>query len=203
MLCNNAGVGGGGLIADQQLVDWRWVIDVNIYGVVHGIHHFLPHLRASGEQGHIVNTASVAGLYAGQGLGPYNASKFAVVAISRDPASRAGRGRPEVGVSVLCPGNVATNIATSQRNRPEHLRRQRKAPVPAADAATTSEAARTDARRRNDAVAAAVAAGMAPSELAQQVVDAIRARRFWILTHPEYLPMVKERNDSIQDLRNP
>jgi NAD(P)-dependent dehydrogenase (short-subunit alcohol dehydrogenase family) len=191
VVCNNAGVGGGGLIKDQQLVDWRWVIDVNLWGVIHGIHHFLPLLRQA-DEAHLMSTASVAGLVAAPGLGPYNASKFAVVAtmetlfheMAADPESN-------VGVSVLCPGVVNTNIHLSQRNRPEHLRRQR------------SGAPRTDARRRNDNIAAALASGMDPAAVAAQVIDAIRHDRFWILSHPEHLAEIRNRNQSLHDQTNP
>jgi NAD(P)-dependent dehydrogenase (short-subunit alcohol dehydrogenase family) len=191
VVCNNAGVGGGGLIADQQLVDWRWVLDVNLWGVIHGVHHFLPLLRQA-DEAHIMSTASVAGLIAGPGLGPYNASKFAVVAIMEtlfhEMARDAGSA---VGVSVLCPGVVNTNIASSQRNRPEHLERQRR------------DQPRADARRRNAAIAAALASGMAPSEVAAQVIDAVRHDRFWILSHPEHLAEIRHRNQSLHDLANP
>lgn len=191
VLCNNAGVGGGGLIKDQQLVDWRWVIDVNLWGVIHGVHHFLPLLRAA-DEAHIMSTASVAGLIAGPGLGPYNASKFAVVAIMETLFHEMARDREaNVGVSVLCPGVVNTNIASSQRNRPEHLKRQRR------------EQPRDDARRRNANIAAALASGMDPGDVAAQVIDAVKTDRFWVLSHAEHLPEIRHRNQSLHDLSNP
>ena len=121
ILCNNAGVGGGGLIKNQQLVDWKWVIDVSLWGVINGLHHFLPHLIEA-EDSHVVSTASVAGLMAVPGLAPYNAAKYGVVAIMETLHHEMMRDEEaNLGVSVLCPGVVRTNIATAQRNRPEHL----------------------------------------------------------------------------------
>jgi NAD(P)-dependent dehydrogenase (short-subunit alcohol dehydrogenase family) len=194
IVCNNAGVGGGGLIGDQHLVDWRWVINVNLWGVIHGVQAFLPLLQAHGEDAHIVNTASVAGLVAGPGLGPYNASKFAVVAISETLHHELALAGSKVGVTVLCPGTVRTNIASAQRNRPAELRRPRPGAGPAP---------RDDARRRNANVAAAVASGMDPAEVADKVADAIKTGRFWLVTHPELLAAIEHRNDELAKQLNP
>jgi NAD(P)-dependent dehydrogenase (short-subunit alcohol dehydrogenase family) len=113
VVCNNAGVGGGSGIDDISLDDWRWVLDVNLMGVVHGIRTFLPHFRAHGEGGHFVNTASMAGMISGLGFSPYGASKFAVVTMSEGLATQL---KPlGIGVSVLCPGFVRTRIAESER----------------------------------------------------------------------------------------
>src|SRR5271167_4903433 len=115
VVCNNAGVAGGTGIDNISLDDWRWVLDVNLMGVLHGIRTFLPHIRAHGEGGHIVNTASMAGMVSGLGFSPYSASKFAVVAMSEGLAMHL---RPlGIGVSVLCPGWVRTRITESARNR--------------------------------------------------------------------------------------
>jgi NAD(P)-dependent dehydrogenase (short-subunit alcohol dehydrogenase family) len=199
MLCNNAGVGGGGLIRNQQLVDWKWVIDVSLWGVIHGLHHFLPHL-VEAEESHVMSTASVAGLMSTPGLGPYNAAKYGVVAImetlyhemQRDPEA-------DVGVSVLCPGVVRTNIATAQRNRPEHLRRQRREGT-----STMTPEAREDARRRNERIANALAEeGMDPADVAAKVIRAMYDRQFWVLSHPELLDEVNHRNRELANLENP
>ncbi len=198
MVCNNAGVGGGGLIRNQQLVDWKWVVDVCLWGVIHGVHHFLPHLIEA-EESHIMSTASVAGLMSVPGLGPYNAAKYGVVAIMETLHLEMQRDRnAEVGVSVLCPGVVRTNIATAQRNRPEELRRQRR-PRPEGEA--PSETA--DARRRNANIAAALERGMDPSQVAAKVIEAMYERRFWVLSHPELLAEVNHRNQQLADLENP
>ena len=162
LLCNNAGVGGGGRLDSQTMKDWEWVVGVNLWGVVHGIQVFLPHLQANADGGHIVNTASMAGLAPFPGIGVYNATKYAVVGISETLAIElAGSG---VGVSVLCPGVVNTNIFKSQRNRPEHLRN------PARNVA---------ARAANDEMITQV--GIDPSEVADKVAHAVRDGR--VLDH--------------------
>ncbi|WP_419945056.1 SDR family NAD(P)-dependent oxidoreductase [Candidatus Poriferisodalis sp.] len=198
MVCNNAGVGGGGLIRNQQLVDWKWVVDVCLWGVIHGVHHFLPHLIEA-EESHIMSTASVAGLMSVPGLGPYNAAKYGVVAIMETLHLEMQRDRnADVGVSVLCPGVVRTNIATAQRNRPEELRRERR-PRPEGEAPTET----ADARRRNANIAAALERGMDPAQVAAKVIEAMYERRFWVLSHPELLADVNHRNQQLADLENP
>lgn len=194
ILCNNAGVGGGGLIKNQQLVDWKWVIDVSLWGVIHGLHYFLPYL-IDAEEGHVVSTASVAGLLSHPGLGPYNAAKYGVVAIMETLYLEMQQDeQANVGVSVLCPGVVNTNIASAQRNRPEHLQRQRKA---------SSGTKKNGARKQNEAIAAALASGKDPAEVAALVREAVRERRFWVLSHPEHLTDVRHRNESLHSLENP
>ncbi len=206
MLCNNAGVGGGGLIRNQQLVDWKWVIDVCLWGVIHGVHHFLPHLLAA-DQSHIMSTASVAGLMPTPGLGPYNAAKYGVVAImetlhlevEHDPNSN-------LSVSVLCPGVVRTNIASAQRNRPENLRRTKPAETVLAEtkpASDTLDGPATDARQRNSRIAALIESGMDPCEVADKVIDAMYKKRFWVLSHPELLDNINHRNEQLASLQNP
>ncbi len=196
MLCNNAGVGGGGLIRNQQLNDWKWVIDVCLWGVIYGLHHFLPRLIEA-EESHVMSTASMAGLMPVAGLGPYNAAKYGVVGIMETLYLEMQRDRhADVGVSVLCPGVVRTNIATAQRNRPEHLRRERRE-------GETKEKAEADNRRRNANIAAALEGGMDPSEVAAQVIDAMYQRRFWVLTHPELLADVERRHRTLVAIENP
>jgi NADP-dependent 3-hydroxy acid dehydrogenase YdfG len=197
ILCNNAGVGGGGLVKNLQLVDWKWVIDVSLWGVIHGLHHFLPHLIEA-EESHVMSTASVAGLMAVPGLAPYNAAKFGVVAVMETLHHEMARdAESDVGVSVLCPGVVKTNIATAQRNRPTHLQRER------VKAVSESARAPDEARLRNAAIAAALEKGMAPGDVAAQVVDAMYQRRFWVLSHPELLAEVEHRNQQLANLENP
>lgn len=179
VVCNNAGVGGGGQIKDLTLKDWKWVIDVSLWGVIHGIHSFLPHLRANDDGGHIVNTASIAGLVSGPGIGPYNAAKYGVVAISETLALELAAEDSKVGVSVLCPGLVRTNIFTSQRNRPAALRNEQK---------------KTGARSANQDIAdALLAQGIDPSIVAGKVLDAILSGRLYVITHPEYLDQIGAR----------
>lgn len=178
VICNNAGVGGGGVIAGQTLKDWKWVIDVNLWGVVHGLHSFLPLLLANPDGGHVVNTASMAGLSAWPGIGPYNATKYAVVGMSETLAIELAD--TSVGVSVLCPGVVNTNIFTSQRNRPVELKNERKNPA---------------ARAVNGTIR--ISDGLEPSVVADQVLDAIVEGRFWIITHPELLEAVDARHQGL------
>ena len=189
VLCNNAGVGGGGQIADLTLADWKWVLDVNLWGVIHGLQSFLPRLLANADGGHVVNTASMAGLFASAGMGPYNATKFAVVAISETLSKELQAAGSSVGVSVLCPGFVRTNIFDSQRNRPEALRNATKAVG--------------DARARNDVLKQFLETAMDPADVALQVRDAIVEDRFWITTHPEFFNAVTQRADDIVTGRNP
>ncbi len=171
ILCNNAGVGGGSGIDDISPATWRWVLDVNLMGVLHGVSAFLPHMRAHGEGGHIVNTASLAGLQANMGFSPYVVSKYGVVGMSEGLAVElAPHG---IGVSVLCPGFVRTQIATSSRNRPE---RYGPAPRPASNSGAGALAAH---------LAAQADAGLDPAAVAVRVLDAIRDNDFYIFTHPE------------------
>jgi NAD(P)-dependent dehydrogenase (short-subunit alcohol dehydrogenase family) len=123
VLCNNAGVAIWGSLAEATHRDWQWVLGVNLWGVIHGLEAFLPRMIAGKRRGHVVNTASMAGLVATRGLGIYNTSKYAVVGLSETLAKDlAPHG---IGVSVLCPMGVATRIRASDRNRPHHLRNER------------------------------------------------------------------------------
>jgi NAD(P)-dependent dehydrogenase (short-subunit alcohol dehydrogenase family) len=178
ILCNNAGVAGGGGIDTISIDAWRWVIDVNLMGVVHGIHAFLPHIRAHGECGHIVNTASMAGMTCDY-FNPYGASKYAVVAMSEGLAWQlAPLG---IGVSVLCPSFVRTNIAEAQRNRqPRYGERQM--PDPASPAGQLTAWLAERARE-----------GIAPEKVAADVLAAIRNNRLYIFTHPETRVDVEKR----------
>ena len=182
LVCNNAGVGGGGSLETLSTADWEWVLGVNLWGVIHGIRAFLPLLLAQGE-GHIVNTASLAGLIAAPFMGPYNASKSAVVAISETAHAELAIAGTDVGVSVLCPAWVRTRIHESDRNRPE------------------SHRARSGAAQERDSAMAEVIAGLIengldPDDVAGQVLDAVRAKRFWVLTHPESREFVRARTDA-------
>ncbi len=169
VVCNNAGVGGGSGIDDISLDAWRWVIDVNLMGVVHGIRTFLPHIRAHGEGGHIVNTASMAGMNSGMGFSAYSASKFAVVNMSEGLAARL---QPlGIGVTVLCPGFVRTRIWESWRNRPERYGPAR-APDPASPAGVLLFH-----------LAELGQSGLDPADVAAQVLAAIREDELYVFTH--------------------
>jgi len=184
VVCNNAGVAAGGGIDNISLDNWRWVLDVNLMGVLHGIRSFLPHIRGHGEGGHFVNTASMAGMQSGLGFSPYGASKFAVVSMSEGLAAQV---RPlGIGVSVLCPSFVRTGIGESGRNRP-----QRYGPTPSLD--PNSPAAAVVAE-----IAARLQAGLDPAAVAERVLDAIRNDELYVFTHPNMRGEVDERFAAIQ-----
>lgn len=168
VLCNNAGVYRGGPLDAMTYADWDWILGVNVGGVVNGLQAVLPRIKATGEGGHIVNTASMAGLTAGAGMGVYNASKFAVVGLSE--ALRADLAETDIGVSVLCPAMVDTEIIRSERIRPEALA------DPGSDAAAEDQIERM---RR------AMAASIPPTRIGELVAEGIREGQFWLLSHPE------------------
>jgi len=178
VVCNNAGVGSGGAMATVPLADWEWVLGVNLWGVIHGVRAFLPLLEEQGE-GHIVNTASVAGLFAAPFMGPYNVSKYGVVALSETLSQELSLSSSPVGVSVLCPSWVKTNIATSGRNRPE------------------AAAAPDDEGGVVEVINNFLATGIEPEEVAAAVAEAVKVGRFWILTHDDTKAAVSARTRSI------
>jgi NAD(P)-dependent dehydrogenase (short-subunit alcohol dehydrogenase family) len=184
IVCNNAGVAAGGGIDNISLDNWRWVLDVNLMGVLHGIRTFLPHIRGHGEGGHIVNTASMAGMLSGLGFSPYVASKFAVVAMSEGLAMQV---RPlGIGVTVLCPAYVRTRIGESGRNRPE-----RYGPAPVLDPASPAGALVAQ-------IATLLQAGLDPSEIAERALKAIREDELYVFTHPEMRGEIDARFAAIQ-----
>ncbi len=172
VLCNNAGVSTFNLIEDQTLDDWRWVLDVNLWGVIHGVHAFLPILRAQGTPAHIVNTASIAGLLSGVAfIGPYSATKVAVVSISETLQQELAIAGLPIGVSVLCPSSVDTRVMESERSRPAELGSEQRTEI--------AESVRLSIR---DSFTGPD--GLTPAQVAARVLEAIRAGRFWIITHP-------------------
>ena len=187
---NNAGVGGGGPIWDVPEQDWRWILGVNLWGVIHGVATFVPLLIEQGV-GHVVNTASIAGLTTAPFLGPYSATKQAVVSISETLyKDLQATGVSGVGVSVLCPGFVRTRIAESSRNRPAW------APEPAAEDPEGAETLRT-------AISDMIASGIAPDAVAEKVLDAVRSDTFYIRTHPELDAAIATRFEEIIETRPP
>jgi NAD(P)-dependent dehydrogenase (short-subunit alcohol dehydrogenase family) len=177
VVCNNAGVAAKGDPWLGPLSSWEWTMGVNFWGVVHGVRAFLPHLVMSGG-GHIVNTASIAGLY--PGFGPsYDASKHAVVAITEGLYNNLQMAQMPVGVSCLCPGWVRTGILDSERNWPAELGEQ-----PTRDAAMAVS---------EKYVRRAIDEGMPPRAVADLVVGAVRENRYWVFPHPEFVDMAMER----------
>lgn len=191
IVCNNAGVAGGGVpIWETTLADWQWVMGVNLWSVVHGVRTFVPIMLEQGEEGHIVNTASVAGLVRGGGI--YGVTKHAVVALSESLYVDLANAGAKVKVSVLCPGYVNTNIGQSERNRPAELQNR-----------TGEMKVRPEQEQRRAALAQALATGMPPGEVANVVLDAIKEERFYVLPHPQFKTMVRDRLERILDERNP
>ena len=188
--CNNAGVSGGGLSWEIDLETWRWILDVDLWGVIHGVHTFTPLIIASGG-GHIVNTASMAGLTSNPGMGPYNVAKHGVVTLSETLSVELQMTHPEVGVSVLCPGWVRTRINESERNRP--------------DLVGVEEVEETDAGllAMKEMVNTWIAEGLQPAHVASLVIEAMRENRFYVLTHPEWQGMISDRIDRMLSGANP
>jgi NAD(P)-dependent dehydrogenase (short-subunit alcohol dehydrogenase family) len=187
VLCNNAGVSTFNLLQDQTLDDWRWVVNVNLWGVVHGVQTFLPILREQGTPAHIVNTASIAGLLSGVAfIGPYSATKVAVVSISETLRQELAMAGLPIGVSVLCPSSVDTRVMESERGRPGALGVERRT--------ETAEAVRLSIR---DSFTGPT--GLTPRQVAARVLEAVRAGEFWIVTHPGERAVVEARFAGILD----
>src|SRR5262245_10605766 len=170
VLCNNAGVATWGGLERATHRDWQWVLGINLWGVIHGVEAFVPRMIAQREGGHVLNTASMAGLIATQGLGVYNTSKYAVVGLSETLAKDL---RPHgIGVSVLCPMGVDTRINASARNRPASLRNE----APAAQAPVIL-----------------MGRTLAPETVAQMALAAMRENRLYVITHDEGLEPLRRR----------
>ena len=192
VVCLNAGVAGGtGPMDTLTVADWQWTLGVNLWGIIHGIHTFLPDFKRK-DQGHIVITASIAGLTSFPNMGPYNVTKHSAVAIAETLFSELRDLGSSVGVSCLCPGVVHTNIITSERNRPEALRR------PLMEPERTNE----DLDRGRASYEIFINA-KPPHEVADLVHDAIVERRFWIFTDDVFTPEIHRRLDAIRDRADP
>jgi NAD(P)-dependent dehydrogenase (short-subunit alcohol dehydrogenase family) len=182
LVCNNAGVSPLGAVWENSVGDWQWILGVNLWGVIHGVRAFAPRLIAQGE-GHIVNTASVAGLISPPGSGAYNVTKHAVVALSESLHHDLKERSSRVGVSVLCPAYVPTGISDSERSRPAGL-----------SAARKSE--ETKAKEAN--LKKAVASGrLTADDVANAVVAAVKQDRFYVLTHPRIKGAIQARMEDI------
>jgi len=191
VVCNNAGVAVGGVTWQHTVKDWQWVLGVNLWGVIHGVRAFVPIMLQQGDECHVVNTASRAGLITRPWLAMYCASKHAVVALSESLYHELTLTGSKVKVSVLCPAVVNTRIGESERNRPDALR----------DAAGAGAPAQMQAMEQ--AFRATLAAGQPPEEVAAAVVDAIRDDRFYILPHEKMADQVSNRLNGIIGGRNP
>jgi NAD(P)-dependent dehydrogenase (short-subunit alcohol dehydrogenase family) len=183
ILCNNAGVSRAGSIESIAASDWDWVIGVNLKGLIHGLQIFLPHMKAHGEPGHIVNTASINGVAGAPLAGPYCATKFAAVGISEVLAAELADS--PLGVSVLCPSWVKTRMLDNGRNRPAKFGGPIALDLDGGNA------------ERNKRYAEALATGLDPAEVAQLVLDAITARRLYVFTHADNQPDVARRFERV------
>lgn len=190
VVCNNAGVSRGGPTWDIPLPMWNWIVGVNLFGIVHGIQSFVPHLIAQGE-GHVVNTASVGGLLAGLWMSPYHATKHAAIALSESLHHELAAIGSPVRVSVLCPGSVRTRIHQANRNWPAKY-----GPWPVVQDPP-------DIAKWRRAASATVEAGLDPAVVATAVRDAIVSDRFWIFTNPEYGSAIVDRYRGAVAGRNP
>lgn len=186
VVCNNAGIGGSARIADLTLSDWRWTLNVNLWGVIHGVTIFLPILLANDDGGYIVNTASMAGLRGRTGLGAYTVSKYGVVALSETLAAELAEDGSKVGVSVLCPGLVRTNIGNFLRNRPKEF----------ADG-TFGHTDVSERGSREMRSAAARFRRIEPDEAGALVVRAIKRGDLYVLTDPDMFPEFEARYQRI------
>lgn len=193
VLCNNAGVVVINSSWEHTLADWEWVLGVNLWGVIHGVRTFVPIMLRQGTAGHIVNTASMAGLVTGPFFGSYFVSKHGVVALSEVLSLELAQIGAPVKVSVLCPNVVRTNIMASGRNRPLALTNPEEASPARAEAQGLDEALRKEVEDR----------GIPPAQIADHVVAAIRADQFYILTHAETKEEVRVRMEGILEGRNP
>jgi NAD(P)-dependent dehydrogenase (short-subunit alcohol dehydrogenase family) len=192
LLFNNAGVAGGNAIWESTLADWEWVLGVNLWGVIHGLHVFVPIMLAQDVECHIVNTASIAGLVSYHPTATYQVTKHAVVALSEQLFFSLALRAAKVKTSVLCPGWVNTQIMDSERNRPVALRNPDSDQPPNPVYESMLQYGRQ-----------LVQAGMSPSAVAEHIFNAIREEKFYILTHPEFQPNIKERMQNILQEHNP
>jgi NAD(P)-dependent dehydrogenase (short-subunit alcohol dehydrogenase family) len=196
LLFNNAGVAAGGSIWESTQADWEWVIGVNLWGVIHGLRVFVPIMLAQDSEGHIVNTASLAGLSPYFASAPYQVSKYAVIGLSEQLYHSLALRKAKIKTSVLCPSFVNTGLLRSERNRPPELGNEPEMPTNV-QLATSASASTARLQQLMTEV------GLSPQYVADLVFEAIVAERLYILTHPEYNPeLLKHREDMVNG-RNP
>ncbi len=184
IMCNNAGVAANGLVWEHSVKDWEWAMGPNVWGVIHGVRVFTPIMLKQDSEAHIVNTASVAGLLTLPGMGVYCVTKHAVVSLSECLHHDLVAQSNKVRCSVLCPAYVPTRIAESERNRPEHMK---------SDLPRTEE----DIRREENMQHAVASGKISADQVADAVLEAIRAERFYILTHHRIKPAIETRMQDI------
>ncbi len=180
IVVNNAGVAIGGQPGEVPLEDWRWIVDVNLLGVVYGVEVFTPLIKSHGEGGHFINTASMAGHVSNPGMGPYNATKYAVVGYSE--GMKVELAADNIGVSVLCPGWVKTNIHNTGFDKPS--------------GGMTIEEAQSDPSYQG--MAAVIGAGLPADLVGEWVVECVEANRLYIFTHPGFAPAIEAKYKRIK-----
>lgn len=190
LLFNNAGVGTSGFIWEMSANDWSWVFGVNVMGVAHGVRVFTPIMLRQNEPAHIVNTASVAGLISPPGMGVYNASKHAVVALTETLYHDLRRAGGAVGCSLLCPAFAPTGIAEAERARPARWRND--APPSASQVLAGRELRKAVRSGRLSAI-----------DIADAAFEAVRDDRFYVITHPDIMASVRSRHEDIERMRAP
>ena len=191
VLCNNAGIFTGGLLWEESLADYQWSLDVNLWGIIHGVRSFVPRMIEGGEECHVVNTASMAGLTTMPFAGVYHMTKHAALAFSESLYHELSVTAPQICVSALCPELINTGIANCDRNRP-------------AKYSGEGDIVESDARSLvMDSIAGGVSTGRPPSEMADRVVNAIREKRFYILSNDGWMDSARSRIQDILEGRNP
>lgn len=185
LLFNNAGVGAGSSAWESTLADWEWVMGINLWGVIHGLRTFVPIMLAQGDEGHIVNTASIAGLIPSGTTAPYQVTKHAVVGLTEHLHNSLAAQQAKIGASVLCPGWVKTNIMESGRNRPAALQNLEETSL------SPEQESMVMVMRQ------LVEGGMSPRQVGEIVFEAIEANKLYILTHPEFKVFVQQRLETI------
>ena len=188
----NAGVLTGGFTWENTVDDWRWVLDVNLWGVIHGVRSFIPRMLEKGEEGHVVITASVGGLTSGGLLGPYSTSKYGAVAIAESLHRELDIIGAPIGVSCLCPGPVATGIFRAERNRPDTY-----------DDTCGPMSSDAEAAAFHKALINAIDEGTDPAVIPEVVFEAVRDDKFWIFPHPDFKERIAARTESIMNETNP
>ena len=191
VVCNNAGVvPPAGPLWERTVADWQWVLGANLWGVIHGVRTFVPIMLAQGTEGHVVNTASLAGLVSVPWLGIYNVTKHAVVTFSETLYRELEGAGAKVKVSVLCPAWVTTRLGDADRNRPAALQNPEREKSPQEQAI-------------EQAVRGFVESGISAKQVADAMVDAIKEEKLYVLTHPEMMDAVRTRMEDILEGRNP
>ena len=191
VVVNNAGVSPLGAVWENTVADWQWALGVNLWGVIHGVRVFAPILLAQNTEAHIVNTASVAGLISPPGMGVYNVTKHAVVALTETLHHDLASKNAKVKCSVLCPAYVPTGIAESERNRPDELKN------------TSTEKSAVQLALEENLRKAVQSGKLSAADIAQATFEAVRDERFYVLTHPKILGAVRARMENIVEGREP